>query len=65
MIAPKTYDILDRCVADGITFGYARAFKHTDAPSDQDIKENIHREVMNEISTWFNFEPGVKDEIDS
>ncbi len=58
MLVPKTYDLLDRCVCDGIAMGYRRAFKHTDFPTDEAIKENIHREVMNEICAWFD----IKDE---
>jgi len=58
MLVPKTYDLLDRCVHDGIAMGMTRAYKHNSRPSEDTIKENIHREVMNEICEWFN----VKDE---
>lgn len=54
MLVPKTYDLLDRCVCDGIEMGYKRAFKHTDSLKEELVKEHIHREIMNEICTWFN-----------
>lgn len=54
MLVPKTYYILDRCISDGIAMGYNRAFKHDSRPGEDTIKENIHREVMNEICSWFN-----------
>lgn len=53
MLVPKTYHILDRCVEDGIAIGYNRAHKHTDDPSRQLLIQEIHREVMNEICSWF------------
>lgn len=58
MLVPKTYELLYRCVEDGIAMGISRAFKHDSRPSEDTIGENIHREVMNEICEWFN----IKDE---
>ena len=58
MLVPKTYEILERCVYDGVAMGYDRAFKHNDYPDNDHIKESINREVMNEICNWFN----IKDE---
>ncbi len=54
MLVPKTYDLLDRCVHDGIGFGLTRAYKHDSNPNEDTIRENIHREIMNEIMAWFN-----------
>ena len=53
MLVPKTYDLLERCVHDGIGFGLNRAYKHDGHPNEDTIRENIHREVMNEIMAWF------------
>ena len=58
MLVPKTYDLLDRCVSDGIAMGFTRAYKHDSRPNEDTIRENIHREVMSEICLWFN----IKDE---
>ena len=65
MMIPKTYELLDRCVDEGISFGYARAFKHTDAPSESAIHESIHREVMQQICEWFEIKQGVENDIDA
>lgn len=53
MLVPKTYELLDRCVGDGIITGYTRAHKHDSRPDEYTIREHIHREVMNEICSWF------------
>lgn len=53
---PNYYYLIDLCVEKGIEYGYFKAFKHTDTPSEQQIKENIHHAIMNEICEFFNFE---------
>ena len=62
---PKTYELLDRCVDEGISFGYARAFKHTDTPSEAAIHDSIHHEVMSQICGWFEIKQGVENEINT
>ena len=53
---PKVYQLLMQCIEDGVEFGYHRASKHTDTPSDDDIKQSIIREIDNQICEWFDFE---------
>ena len=53
---PKIYPVLDMCLENGITLGYNRAFKHNDHPTEDAIKESIHRAILNEIYEWFDFE---------
>lgn len=65
MLVPKTYQLLDRCIEDGIAMGYTRAFKHDSRVSEDVIKQHIHREIMNEINEWFSIKDvnvGVIDE---
>ena len=50
------YLILSECVEDGINLGYTRAHKHTDTPTEQQIKEAIEQAVMTEICQYFIFE---------
>ena len=50
------YKILEECVERGVDYGYQRAFKHTDNPSEDVIKECISRNIMMEICEYFNFE---------
>jgi hypothetical protein len=52
----KTYMLLERCIEDGIMMGLSRAYKHTDTPDDQMVKEAIHEAVMQEIGEWFFFD---------
>lgn len=53
---PNEYLILSECVEDGINLGYTRAHKHTDTPTEQQIKEAIEQAVMTEICQYFIFE---------
>ena len=54
-LVPRSYNLISRCVEDGISYGYQRAFKHTASPGEAHIKESIYDAVTNEISEWFNF----------
>lgn len=60
-IKVNTYNLLADCVEDGIGFGWQRAFKHTDTPDADLIKEQIYMEVMNKISEHFVFEDYFKE----
>ena len=53
---PKIYPVLEMCLEKGITLGYNRAFKHNDHPTEDAIKESIHKAILNEIYEWFDFE---------
>jgi hypothetical protein len=64
MIVPKAYNLLDRCVEEGVRYGLARAYKHTETPTTEHIENEIAIAVMNEISTWFEFK-GVENDIDA
>lgn len=54
----KEYDLIDRCVADGVQRGWNRAHKHTDTPDEIFIRDQIYQAVMTEISEWFDFNTG-------
>jgi hypothetical protein len=56
MMKPKVYPLLERCVEDGINYGWNRAHKHSDEPDEAWIREQILQAVMNELSEWFDFE---------
>ena len=53
---PKTYNLMERCIEDGVAYGYRRAFKHTDNPPEEVILDSIVSGVMLELSAWFDFE---------
>lgn len=50
------YSILSDKIEEGINYGWVRAHKHTDNPSQDIIKENLHREIMNSLSEIINYE---------
>lgn len=50
---PKFQTVLGMCIQEGIAIGYARAHKHTDTPSEVDLRREIEQEIWNEIWEWF------------
>jgi hypothetical protein len=61
---PKILPVLEMCVENGIARGFNRAFKHTDSPNGEQIKDSIAEAIMFEIWEWFDFDVtgGVKDD---
>jgi len=53
---PNTYKIIQECLETGISLGYNRAFKHSDNPSAQVVKDQIYEAIMTEICEWFVFD---------
>lgn len=50
------YSFLANCVENGITIGYNRAYKHTDEPNGNVIKEAMYIAIMDEIAENFIFD---------
>lgn len=60
-LQPRTYNLLMRCVEDGIGFGLNRIFKHVetrrDTPEDrQAMTEALLHAISHELDCWFEFE---------
>jgi hypothetical protein len=53
---PDTYRLLERCVEDGLSRGYHRAHKHTDAPSQEQLTDAMLQAIMHEVCEWFVFD---------
>lgn len=53
---PKTYPILVQAVEEGVAYGFHRAYKHNDKPSDDEIKEAITNAVITELFEWFDID---------
>lgn len=53
--------MLSECVEEGIAYGWMRAHKHVDNPTEESIKEAIHNAVMASISEYFLFDE-VRDD---
>jgi hypothetical protein len=41
---------------EGVRYGYNRAHKHVENPSEDAIIDNIVEQVMNSLYEWFDFE---------
>jgi len=54
------YQVLRRCVEEGIAYGVQRADKYADdvltEAQQQRVVEQVERAVMNEIAEWFVFD---------
>ena len=55
IIYPDPYRVLEDAVESGVDWGWMHAHKHTDTPSEEQIKDSIRMDVMNEISERFRF----------
>jgi len=53
----NTYALLERCIEDGLSYGWNHAHKHVDAPDRDLIVDEMLRAVMNQVYEWFEFEP--------
>lgn len=54
-VTVDTYRVMEECVERGIAYGYRRAFKHTETPDEDAIKEAVQMAIMNELVEWFRF----------
>jgi hypothetical protein len=52
----RAYGVLARAVEEGVACGWRRAHKHTDAPGEEAIQEQIAQGVLNEICEVFAFD---------
>jgi len=48
-VKADTYKILSRAVEEGIAYGWVRAHKHNDQPTEETIKDELEKAVMNAI----------------
>lgn len=54
-MTPKFYELLQRCVEDGVQRGWNRAHKHMSPPPEHAVRAAIEEAVMLEIHEWFTF----------
>ena len=55
MLIPKTQPLLENAIEDGVTYGYRRAHKHTETPTEYEICSAISDAVMLRIAEVFDF----------
>ena len=53
---PNFHKILEMAVEQGVSYGYRRAHKHIQNPTEGAIIDSIVEQVMNSLDEWFNFE---------
>ncbi len=53
---PKILPVLEMCIENGLAYGYTRAFKHDDDPSEEFITNTIKESIMHELYEWFDFD---------
>ena len=49
----RAYDVLRRAVEEGAAYGWRRAHKHTDAPGEDAIVDQIVQGVLHEVCEYF------------
>jgi hypothetical protein len=50
------YKIINDAVEAGITIGWNRSYKHSDEPSKENIMNEIHSSIMNELFEILKFD---------
>ena len=53
---PKFREVLEMAISEGVSYGYKRAFKHVENPTEGAIIDSICANVMDCIYEWFDFE---------
>lgn len=54
---PREYRLFTECLENGLRRGYRRAFKHTDTPTEEQLLESLHTNVLGEVHEFFAFAP--------
>ncbi len=58
---PNFRKVLETAVEEGASYGYRRAFKHVENPTEGAIIDSIVEQVMNSIDEWFTFEENYEN----
>lgn len=56
---PKFRAVLDLAIEYGVAIGVSRAFKHTDSPTQDQIRMEVERELVTALHEWFDFEDRI------
>jgi len=52
----NAYKVIDDVIDRGVRYGYRRAHKHVDHPTEDQMIDEIHRAVMNELCEVLKFD---------
>lgn len=50
------YQVLQTAVDEGVSWGFARAYKYTEEPTEDQLREAIKQAVLDSICDWFKFD---------
>ena len=53
---PNFRKVLEMALEEGVRYGYNRAHKHIENPSEGAIIDSIVEQVMSSLYEWFDFE---------
>jgi hypothetical protein len=53
---PKFRVILEQAIEEGVRYGYRRAHKYVENPTEESICEKIEEQVMSSMYEYFDFE---------
>lgn len=54
-MTPKFYELLERCIEDGLELGWNRAHKHSDCPNKLTLCDEQRVAILGQIHEWFDF----------
>lgn len=54
-VSLDSYAVFCRAVEEGINWGFLRAHKYSNKPSEEFLKQHIQREVENSVTEYFKF----------
>ena len=52
----KAYHLIERAIEEGVNYGYNRAHKHTDTPTEAALKGEIINAITNELCEIIDFD---------
>jgi len=58
---PNFRNVLEMALEQGVRYGYNRAHKHVENPSEGVIIDNVVEGVMSSLYEWFDFEDETND----
>jgi hypothetical protein len=47
------YKVLEEAVDEGVNWGFVKAYKHHEAPSEEQVREAVKSAVMTSVCEWF------------
>lgn len=50
------YKVLEEAVDEGVNWGFVKAYKHNQSPSEEQVREAVKAAVMASVGEWFTFD---------